>query len=1052
MAVTADKVVVELELKDGQYLAKVRQAETQFNRSQQGMAKSAKDAERQIKASSGAVAASIKSMAGALAAGVSAGAIIKLADSYTALQSRLKALGLEGEALVKTETRLYDIANRNGTTIDAVTQLYQRASMARQNLGASEQQLMQIVSGVSASLRLQGTSATEASGALLQFGQILGGSKVQAQEYNSLIDQMPVLLEAVAKGSDRWAGSVTKLSADVKAGKVSTQEFANAALKGFADIESKAASLPKTVGQALQILNNELGRYVGQTDKSLSATERLANGIVMIADNLDRVVPALAAISAVVGVRWAAGMIAAAVATDGFIGKNWQAVRETIAAEKAKTAAVAAETRARILMINAEVVALRRQVDTGRNAAGQFVNVAASQAQLTARTKDLAAALPAAAAATARNSTALVGLSAGIRGAGAALTAFAGGPIGVAILAVGALGFGLVALHNRLNELGPAQKNLNARMDEARKASEDYEQALIKVSTAQGQAKKTAQEEAAALRALTLKRIEDTKAAIKQAEAELLVAQARADSFRESQELTNAVSARGDIGAGGALGGAGYVQGNFDAAVDRGTQNIAERRKELGKLEEEVKNFESNLGSLSGGGVSDDGGAKAKAAKDNRKETLDDLKSQIAIEEAQLQGNQALVRSLEREAEQRARIKQLVDAGFSQGQAETYNEEFQGRIDAARAEDMARVRQEQAAQLEITVAQINENIELVREEERRVELNELIEKYKKTTLSTTEAEAAAIDEQLQLENARAAKAERYVETVRQSHALRMAEILGDKERVKLLTDQEEITRRTNELRAQGMLDEKAARDLAKGQVTAERAATDYAASREFFASTFSEGIRAAMAGDLKGFLSSQFGNIADMAFRKLGETIYESIFSAPADFSKASAEGTAQGISAGSAISTAMIASSVTAGSTIGGAMTAAGLAAAKAIAAAMATGSGTSTTSKLMAAFGGNRAGGGHVLAGSAYTVGENGRETFVPSQNGYIIPNMQNVRANAGAPSMVKLVVDEGSMFQARVEQISGPIAVQASVTSMSYSNTQAKTQQRRRNQSFV
>lgn len=1051
MAVTADKVVVELELKDGQYLAKVRQAEAQFNRAQDGMAKSAKSAERQIKASSGAVAASIRSMAGALAAGASVGAVVKLADSYTALQSRLKALGLEGEALAKTENRLYEIANRNGTTIDAVTQLYQRASMARQNLGASEQQLMQIVSGVSASLRLQGTSATEASGALLQFGQILGGSKVQAQEYNSLIDQMPVLLEAVAKGSDRWGGSVAKLSADVKAGKVATQEFANAALKGFAEIEAKAESLPKTVGQALQILNNELGRYVGQTDKSLSATERLANGIVMIADNLDRVVPALAALSALVGVRWAAGMLAAAVATDGFIGKNWQAVRETIAAEKAKTAAVAAETRNRILLINSEVVALRRQVDTGRNAAGQFINVANAQAQLSARTKDLASALPAAAAATARNSTAMVGLSAGVRGAGAALTAFAGGPVGVAILAVGALAFGIVALHKRLNELEPAQRNLNSKMDEARKASEDYEKALIKVSTAQGQAKKTAQEEAAALRALTLKRIEDTKAAIKQAEAELLVAQARADSFRRGQELLNNVPTRGDAGMGGALGGAGYVQGNFDKGVERGTKNIEEQRVALGKLQEDVNNFEANLGSVLGGGA-DDGGAKSKADKDRRAETLADLREQVAIEEAQLQGNEALVRSLEQQAEERARIKQLVDAGFSQSQAEIYNEEIKAKLAKARADDMERSRQDELSAHSLTLAQINGEIEIVRQLEREAELNELIEKHKKTTLSTEEAIAAANKEQRELNDARAFAAGQYLDTVQKSHSLRIAEILGDKERVKLLTDQEEITRRTNELRAQGLLDEKAARELARNQVTTERAATEYASQREFFASTFSEGMRAAMAGDLKGFLSSQFGNIADQAFRKLGETLFDSFMNVPADIATAQIEGAAQGVAAGTAISTAMITSSVTAGTTIGGAMTAAGFTAAKAIAAAMASGEGSKSAFSFLSAFGGNRAGGGPVKAGSAYTVGESGRETFVPSQNGYIIPNMQNVRANAGAPSMVKLIVDEGSMFQARVEQISGPIAVQAAVTSTSYSNTQAKTSQRRRSQSFV
>ena len=39
--------------------------------------------------------------------------------------------------------------------------------------------------------------------------------------------------------------------------------------------------------------------------------------------------------------------------------------------------------------------------------------------------------------------------------------------------------------------------------------------------------------------------------------------------------------------------------------------------------------------------------------------------------------------------------------------------------------------------------------------------------------------------------------------------------------------------------------------------------------------------------------------------------------------------------------------------------------------------------------AYGGQQAGGGAVLAGRAYTVGERGRETFVPNTGGRIVPN---------------------------------------------------------------
>lgn len=258
---------------------------------------------------------SLKGLAPTLAAAFSTQQVIQYADAYTSLQNRLKATGLEGEALKRVEDGLYAAANRNGVAVEATAQLYQRASMARQNLGASEQQLMQIVSGTSAALKLQGTSAGEASGALLQLGQLLGGNMVQSQEYNSLIDGLPTVLEAVAKGSDRWGGSINKLSADVKAGKVTSQEFFQAALKGFADIEARAAGSTTTVGASLQTLNNQLGRFVGQTDSSLSATARMAQGIEWLASNLDTVTQLVGVLAAIMGTRYVLAMTAGSGAT-----------------------------------------------------------------------------------------------------------------------------------------------------------------------------------------------------------------------------------------------------------------------------------------------------------------------------------------------------------------------------------------------------------------------------------------------------------------------------------------------------------------------------------------------------------------------------------------------------------------------------------------------------------------------------------------------------------------------------------------------------------------
>lgn len=542
MAVTADKVVVELELKDGQYLAKVRANESAFVRAQRNTANAAEDAERRIRASSGGIASSFRSLATSLAAGASAAAIMKMADGYTSLQNRLKATGLEGENLIKIENQLFDAANKNGIAIDSVAQLYQRASLAQKSLGASSDQIIALTDGVSAALRVQGVSATQASGPLLQLGQALGGGTVRAEELNSLLEGTPILLQAAANGSKRFNGDINALSAAIRGGKVSSKELFDALLAGLPAVQKQAENLPKTVGQAFEVLNNQLGRFVGQTDQSLSATARLAGGIEALANNLNTVVPALAVISGIFATRYVAGLAVAALAEDGFITKARQATAEAVNNERVKTAAVAAGTRARTAALTAESIALRAQVDTGRNATGQFISQAAAQRQLAQTNSALAASIGPATVATIKNTGAISAATAGAKAFGSGLTALAGGPIGVAILAVAALAAGIVYLGDKMEKTGVVYRSVEQANDALTKATNAYEEAANAAAVATGKEAVAARQAAAEKRALAAAARDSARA--KLAEARATIVQINA----EAQRMLNAerFNIRGD--------------------------------------------------------------------------------------------------------------------------------------------------------------------------------------------------------------------------------------------------------------------------------------------------------------------------------------------------------------------------------------------------------------------------------------------------------------------------------------------------------------------------
>lgn len=237
-----------------------------------------------------------------------------LADGYTSYTNRLRSAGLEGERLHDTQEKLFDIAQRYGTQLTTIGSLYGRIGQAQNELGVSSGQIIEIVKGSAAAVRLFGASTEEQNGALLQLSQMLGDTNVRAQEFNSVNQGARPILIAAANGIERFHGSISKLRQAVMNQNVTSKEFVEGMLRGFPAVIEQAEKLPLTIGASFTTLNNALGRYIGQTDQSMSATQRISAGIGALANNLNVVMPILTSIILAIGVKYAAALGVATVA------------------------------------------------------------------------------------------------------------------------------------------------------------------------------------------------------------------------------------------------------------------------------------------------------------------------------------------------------------------------------------------------------------------------------------------------------------------------------------------------------------------------------------------------------------------------------------------------------------------------------------------------------------------------------------------------------------------------------------------------------------------
>lgn len=233
-----------------------------------------------------AVSRSMGSLGAALAGALSVNELRKASDAYIKTINSLKVAGLSGSQLTGVFDQLFASAQRNAVPVQGLAELYGRLSQAQTTLKASSGELLGLTEIVAQSLRVSGRSAQESSGALLQLGQALSGGKVQAEEYNSLLDGMYPLLQAAAAGIKEAGGDVSKLTKLVKDGEVSSELFFRAIQVGAPILQEKLAGAALTTGQAMTRVNNEFIKAVGEFDKLVGVSPALAGGLDTVAGSL----------------------------------------------------------------------------------------------------------------------------------------------------------------------------------------------------------------------------------------------------------------------------------------------------------------------------------------------------------------------------------------------------------------------------------------------------------------------------------------------------------------------------------------------------------------------------------------------------------------------------------------------------------------------------------------------------------------------------------------------------------------------------------------------
>jgi tape measure domain-containing protein len=211
--------------------------------------------------------------------------VARMADEYAQLQARIQNATKATGDYMAVSSQLNAIAKQTGTSLQGNVEVFQRIAIGAKDLGKSNQDVLALVKIVDQLGAVSGTSGEAMKAGLLQFGQAMSAGIVRAEEFNSIVENLPELANRIAQGMGMTTGELRKA---VLEGKLLSEDVFNALLKQSGQIEKDFQAMPVSLDRASESMKTTLMELLGQIDKNIGGTKGLAQAIQTASDFFSR--------------------------------------------------------------------------------------------------------------------------------------------------------------------------------------------------------------------------------------------------------------------------------------------------------------------------------------------------------------------------------------------------------------------------------------------------------------------------------------------------------------------------------------------------------------------------------------------------------------------------------------------------------------------------------------------------------------------------------------------------------------------------------------------
>lgn len=268
----------------------------------------------------GSLASKVGKLVATYATAQTAKTALDYSDELANTTARLSLMAREGENVSDINEKIYASANRARSAYDDTADMVAKLGVLAGNAFGSTDEVIMFAEQLNKNFKISGTETTGIQAAMLQLTQAMASGVLRGEEFNSIMDQAPTVIQTIADYMDVSTGQLKEMAGE---GLV-TAEVVKAALIGAAEeTDAKFNSMTVTFSDVWNVFKNKAGQAmdpVWQRLRQISDSEEL----MAFATNAGRSIGTVANIIITVFDRTAQ--------LGGFIANNWAMIAPVIGA------------------------------------------------------------------------------------------------------------------------------------------------------------------------------------------------------------------------------------------------------------------------------------------------------------------------------------------------------------------------------------------------------------------------------------------------------------------------------------------------------------------------------------------------------------------------------------------------------------------------------------------------------------------------------------------------------------------------------------------------